>query len=125
MKCDVQEVHSTERPALDDTDVTLLIRSNSILHPANHLYQNHSEFPVVSSLTPVTSLVPLNPISSRPCAQKLTSAIENPTYITSQESVFMSLISEPALEMDNSYLPTPIVRNTFHDKDYQDYKPQS
>lgn len=123
MKCDIQEVHSIERPALDTADGIVLIRSNSILCPTNHLYQNHSEFPVVSSFTPATSFITLDPISSWPCAQKLTS--ENPTYIMSpSELVNMSLLSEPTLEMDDSYLPTNIVHNTFHDKDSRDYKPQ-
>ncbi|KAI7796172.1 putative leukemia inhibitory factor receptor alpha b, partial [Triplophysa rosa] len=120
MKCEIQEVHSIERPALDAADGILLIRSNSILLPTNNLHQNNSKFPVVSSFSHVTSFITLDPISSRPCVQKLTSAIENPTYnIISQESGNMSLLSEPALEMDDSYLPTPNnVHNHFHDKDF-------
>lgn len=120
MKCEIQEVHSIERPALDIADSFFLSRSNSILCPTNHLYQNNSEFPIVSS-----SFITLDPISSWPCAQKLTSAIENPTYVMSPpESVNMSLLSEPTLEMDDSYLPAPnVVHNTFHDKNFINYKP--
>lgn len=119
LKCEIHEVHSIECTALDVEDGTLLIRSTSILLPANSLYQKLSEFPVVSSFSPVTSFNTLDPISSQPFIQNLMLAIDNPTYnLISQESVNMSLLSEPKLEMDDSYLPTPNnVHNTFQNKD--------
>ncbi|KAA0720013.1 Oncostatin-M-specific receptor subunit beta [Triplophysa tibetana] len=119
LKCEIHEVHSVERTALDVEDGTFLIRSTSILLPANDLYQKCSEFPDVSSFSPGTSFITLDPISSQPFIQNLISAIENPSYnLISQESINISLLSEPALEMDDSYHPTPNnVHNTFQNKD--------
>ncbi|KAK7143448.1 hypothetical protein R3I93_014568 [Phoxinus phoxinus] len=94
MKCEIQEVHSSERPATAESLHGLdLIRSNSTVFPAQHSFMSKS---------PV-----LYPPLWR-CAEKLTSIIENPSYNMSiLEPVDVAQISELPLEMEDSYIPAP------------------
>ncbi|ROL47551.1 Leukemia inhibitory factor receptor [Anabarilius grahami] len=118
MKCEIQEVHSSECPATAESTHGLdLISSNSTVFPAQHFYQNISESPADVSYYPPPLL----------CAQKLTSIIENPSYnMTIPELDNVAQISELTLEMQDSYLPAPnFVQKNFVVKDSACYKPQS
>lgn len=117
MKCEIQEVHSSECLATAESTLGLdLISSNSTVFPAQRFYQNISESPAVSYY-PAPLL----------CAQKLTSIIENPSYnMTIPELDNVAQISELTLEMQDSYLPAPnFVQKDFVVKDSACYKPQS
>lgn len=111
MKCEIQEVHSLEHPAMPESLHGLdLISSNSKVFPA-HFYQNISESPVDISYDPV---------------EKLTSILENPSYnLTMPEPVDVAQISDLTLEMQDAYLPAPnFVQNNLLVKDSESYKPQ-
>ncbi|XP_016365738.1 leukemia inhibitory factor receptor-like isoform X1 [Sinocyclocheilus rhinocerous] len=113
MKCEIQEVHSLEHPAISESLHGLdLISSNSKVVPAQHFYQNISESPADVSYCPV---------------EKLTSIIENPSYnMTIPEPVGVAQISDLTVEMQDAYLPAPnFVQNNFVVKDSDGYKPQS
>uniref|UniRef100_A0A8C2JAG9 Leukemia inhibitory factor receptor-like n=1 Tax=Cyprinus carpio TaxID=7962 RepID=A0A8C2JAG9_CYPCA len=113
MKCEIQEVHSLEHPAISGSLRVLdLISSNPKVVPAQHFYQNISESPADVSYCPV---------------QKLTSIIENPSYnMNIPEPVGVAQISDLTLEMQDSYLPAPnFVQNNFVVKGSDGYKPQS
>ncbi|XP_056118906.1 LIF receptor subunit alpha b [Rhinichthys klamathensis goyatoka] len=115
MKCEIHEVHNSERPATTESLHGLdLIRSNSTVFPAQHSNQNVSKSPVL--------YLPL-----WPCARKLTSIVENPSYNMSiLEPVDVAQISELTLEMEDSYLPVPnCVQKNVVVKDSSGYKPQS
>lgn len=110
MKCEIQEVHSLEHPAMPESLRGLdLITSNSKVVPAQHFYQNISESPADVSV------------------EKLTSIIENPSYnMTMPEPVGVAQISDLTLEMQDAYLPAPnFVQNNFVVKDSDGYKQQS
>ncbi|KAG1943516.1 leukemia inhibitory factor receptor [Pimephales promelas] len=115
MKCEIHEVHNSEHPL---TTESLLgadpIRSNSTVFPAQYYNQDMSKSPV---------LYP----PRQPCAQKLTSIVENPSYNMSiLEPVDVAQMSELTLEMEDSYLPAPnCVQNKVAVKDCSGYKPQS
>ncbi|XP_043077162.1 LIF receptor subunit alpha b [Puntigrus tetrazona] len=113
IKCEVQEVHSLEHPAISESLHGLdLISSNSKVVPAQHFYQNMSESRADLSYCPVG---------------KLTSIIENPSYnMTIPEPVGVAQISDLTLEMQDDYLPAPnFVQNNFVVKGSDGYKPQS
>lgn len=115
MKCEIQEVHSSERHATAESLHGLdLIRSNSTVFPAQHSNQNMFQSQVLYP--------PL-----WPCAEKLTSIVENPSYNMSiLEPVSVAQISELTLEMEDSYIPVPnCVQKNVVDKDSSGYKSQS
>uniref|UniRef100_A0A8C2G4M9 LIF receptor subunit alpha b n=1 Tax=Cyprinus carpio TaxID=7962 RepID=A0A8C2G4M9_CYPCA len=104
LKCEIQEVHSLEHPAMPESLHGLdLISSHSKVFPA-HFYQNISESPVDISYDPV---------------EKLTSILENPSYnLTMPEPVDVAQISDLTLEMQDAYLPAPnFVQNNLVVKD--------
>uniref|UniRef100_A0A671M1L7 Coiled-coil domain-containing protein 61-like n=1 Tax=Sinocyclocheilus anshuiensis TaxID=1608454 RepID=A0A671M1L7_9TELE len=112
MKCEIQEVHSLEHPAMSESLHGLdLISSNSKVIPGN-FYLNISESPVDVSYYPV---------------EKLTSILENASYnLTMPEPVDVAQISDLTLEMQDAYLPAPnFVQNNLVVKDSESYKPQS
>ncbi|XP_051732732.1 LIF receptor subunit alpha b isoform X2 [Ctenopharyngodon idella] len=98
MKCEIQEVQSSECPATAESTHCLdLISSHQLkskVFPEQYFYQNISESPADVSYYPPPWL----------CAQKLTSIIENPSY---NMTIPVTQISELALEMQDSYLPAP------------------
>ncbi|XP_058613206.1 LIF receptor subunit alpha b [Onychostoma macrolepis] len=111
IKCEIQEVHGLEHPAMSESLHGLdLISSNSKVVPAQHFYKNFSESPADVSYCPV---------------EKLTSVIENPSYnMTILDSFDVAQIFDLTLEMQDAYLPAPnFVQNNFVVKD--SYKPQS
>ncbi|CAM4667824.1 unnamed protein product [Leuciscus chuanchicus] len=114
MKCEIQEVHNAERAATAESLHGLdLIRSNSTVFPAQHSYQNMYKSPVLYP--------PL-----WPCAEKLTSIVENPSYSMSIEPVDVAQIFELTLEMEDGYVPAPnCVQKNVVVKDSSGYKPQS
>lgn len=115
MKCEIQEIHNSERPATAESLHGFdLIRSNSTVFPAQHSNQNMFESPVLCP-----------PLWH--CAEKLTSIVENPTYNMSiLEPVDVAQISELTLEMEDSYVPLPnCVQKNVVVKDSSDYKSQS
>lgn len=85
VKCEIQEVHSSDHPATTENPPGLdFLCSKRALFPAQPLYHN----------------------TTSPCAKKLTSIIENPSYnLTTPGSVDVAQTSEPLLEMQDSYLP--------------------
>lgn len=115
MKCEIQEVHNSEHAATAESLHGLdLIRSNSTVFPAQHSYQNMYKSPVLYP--------PL-----WPCAEKMTSIVENPSYNMSfLEPVDVAQISELTLEMEDSYVVAPnCVQKNVVFKDSSGYKPQS
>ncbi|XP_077089113.1 LIF receptor subunit alpha b [Siphateles boraxobius] len=114
-ECEIQEVHNSEHPATAESLHGLdLIRSNSTVFPAQHFNQNMSKSPLL--YPPVW-----------PCAEKLTSIVENPSYnMFIPEPVDVAQVSELTLEMEDSYVPAPnCVQKNVVVKDTSGYKPQS
>lgn len=114
MKCEIQEVHNSERAATAESLHGLdLIRSNSTVFPAQQSYQNMYKSPVLYP--------PL-----WPCAEKLPSIVENPSYnMFFLEPVNVAQISELTLEMEDNYVSAPIcVQKNVVVKDSSGYKPQ-
>ncbi|XP_065142888.1 LIF receptor subunit alpha b [Paramisgurnus dabryanus] len=125
IKCEIQKIHGIDPTStqLEPAEDSALLSSNSSLGPVNLSYQNVSELSLVSSCPPVTSFISLDPLSSSSEAKMLTSFIENPTYVMSWPAD-VSQISGPTLEMDDNYLPAPMVVQTFLETD-GNYKPHS
>ncbi|XP_056302312.1 LIF receptor subunit alpha b isoform X2 [Danio aesculapii] len=85
VKCEIQEVNSSDNPTTTENPPGLDPHcSKMALLPAQPLYYN----------------------TTSPCAKKLISIIENPSYsLTTPRPVDVAQKSEPLLEMQDSYLP--------------------
>lgn len=84
VKCEIQEVHGSDHPTSENPHGLDHHCSKKPLFPAQPLYYN----------------------TTFPCAKKLTSIIENPSYnLTTPGPVDVVQTSKPLLEMQDSYLP--------------------
>ncbi|XP_067280344.1 LIF receptor subunit alpha b isoform X2 [Pseudorasbora parva] len=115
MKCEVQEVYSSERSATAESQHGLISSDYPVL-PTQHSYHTSNSPVDVSHYPPPW-----------PCAQKLPSIIENPSYnMAFQEPVDVVQIPELTLEMQDGYQPAPnFVQDNVVVKNSSGYKPQS
>ncbi|KAL1253038.1 hypothetical protein QQF64_017731 [Cirrhinus molitorella] len=108
IKCEIQEAHSVEHPAMSEN----LHGPDPISSNSKHFNQNICESPVDASYCSV---------------EKLITIIENPSYnMTMPELVGAAQMSDLTLEMQDDYLPAPnFVQNNCVVKNAVGYKPQS